>query len=526
MNKKRNKTFTLYISKPVFEALMEKKEELTVKELDMLVMYAHIGEYRFERQLKIDNMNSDVQVKVDRDHWHIHLHSTILHEFFGNSYRKICDLMEKYKIMGRSKTYLPAASAKKGEKAQSKAVFFYNKFAKYLAIYLDSKYARKYANEFAPVYGEKVKYVITDHCFVKRLAKNYTKLREYSKLDPRVADAYDNLEHFSVDEEALEAVLEDLSSKGYSKEKCENERIKADVFNGIASGEDQLGIYVKHDAYGRIHTNITNMKREIRLNALKCDGKDVGEVDIKSSQPAFLCLLHHRYLSQLAATEDSFIEFPSSFVRFNPFFAPHNKDSVLEAYANELETYTELVTSHRIYEVMADACNNDPSIKEHVTRKDAKTALISFMFSPVHFDPKKKPLRNVVKNVWQDQFPTMYNAMCAMKKNGYAALAHELQKIESSFVFDRVLPRIKEEIGCPYCTVHDSIIVPREYTEAVKAIVDRELLFMEIPTVTEIEVGMIFENMIPPTYAELAVFAEMDNNPLVDHEESLEAVAV
>ena len=84
-----------------------------------------------------------------------------------------------------------------------------------------------------------------------------------------------------------------------------------------------------------------------------------------------------------------------------------------------------------------------------------------------------------------------------MKESCHAALAYEMQKIESSFVFDKVCPRIIEEIGCHFCTVHDSIIVPADCAEYVRYIMDEELLNQDIPTHTDIEYEYEYEAALP-----------------------------
>ena len=95
-----------------------------------------------------------------------------------------------------------------------------------------------------------------------------------------------------------------------------------------------------------------------------------------------------------------------------------------------------------------------------------------------------------------------------MKSRNYKALAYELQRMESAFVFDVVVPAIKAEIGCPYCTVHDEIIVPAQYGGKVKAILDRELERFGIPTTT-VEEQAILEPDDATVGAEMASFYEV-----------------
>lgn len=66
-------------------------------------------------------------------------------------------------------------------------------------------------------------------------------------------------------------------------------------------------------------------------------------------------------------------------------------------------------------------------------------------------------------------------------------LAHELQRTESHLIFSIVYRRIKDELHCPVCTVHDSIIVAAEYASRAKQIFDDALKELQIPTFTEQE---------------------------------------
>ena len=71
-----------------------------------------------------------------------------------------------------------------------------------------------------------------------------------------------------------------------------------------------------------------------------------------------------------------------------------------------------------------------------------------------------------------------------------------------------VIPAIKAEIGCPYCTVHDEVIVPRDFGDAAKAILDRELDRFGIPTTT-VEERAILEPDDAMVEAEMASFDEV-----------------
>jgi hypothetical protein len=60
-----------------------------------------------------------------------------------------------------------------------------------------------------------------------------------------------------------------------------------------------------------------------------------------------------------------------------------------------------------------------------------------------------------------------------MKKN-YKELSHELQKMESDFIFNHVIKEIYETYpDIVLFTVHDSILFPISYYDKVKVIFDK-----------------------------------------------------
>lgn len=506
MKKNITKTYTVYITKMALDFLEEHRDLIgDTRCMDMAVFFVHILERQLYNETQDTLLTSgETCVAVKKKHWHAHLMSRILVNFFGNSYIHLIRNLEKIGLIGRSDVYISSSFAKIAKVSpQSKAFYFKKDFAKYLSRFYNTMFKRKCVNEQTPVLGSLKKYVITDKVFIKRLERICADGKKYSKQDPIVDYCYDMLNHFSIDENVLENVCDTLKKEGYSDAKINGEREKAAIFNNM--NEDPFGIYVKHDRYGRVHTNITNMKREIRLNALKCDGQDVGEVDIKSSQPAFLCLLLHRYLRKLSFDD---IELPQTFIKYTPFYPAASGKKIIDKFNTELDRYTEEVFNKHIYEFFQERMVSVDG--KPVTRTIAKKALISFMFSPVYFNEKKEAYRAQVRDIWLKEFPILAAAIRHLKTPNHAALAYELQKIESSFVFDNLIPKLNERIGCPILTVHDSVILPKQYLNQAKSIADELLMEFDIPTATEIELGTIYQEMCPDSYVEVAVYNQME----------------
>ena len=440
--------------------------------------------------------------RVPKEHWCTHLYSPILRDILGNDYLLVIGYLANKGFVGRSNHYEIGTCNCRG---RSKAYWFTAKYGTYLAKYLNSRSVRRYSNESVKVFGKFRSYTIKSKTVLDRWFAVLEKRKEFSMSDPVVEDCYNNLSHFSIDMEAADATFDKLRSEGkLSKYKEKLERAKIQRFSDV--GSEPYAMYVKHDRYGRIHTNVTCMKKEIRATALRCDGKEVGEVDIKSSQVAFIVPVFRRYIDVFRSglTEQC----SDTFIQFKPFWYDGQCDSTLDRMESELCQFTDLVNSHQIYEYFANELSEDFDLDCTVSREEAKCGVVSFLFSPRYFNEEKEPVRAAVKRVWEDRFPTLLRCLYSMKQNCHAALAYELQKVESWFIFERVCPRITNEIGCPFCTVHDSVIVPKDYCGHLKQIMDSELLELGIPTITEVEYYDMVEASMP-CLADEGFFAEM-----------------
>jgi hypothetical protein len=111
---------------------------------------------------------------------------------------------------------------------------------------------------------------------------------------------------------------------------------------------------------------------------------------------------------------------------------------------DDLRVYLELCEARGLYQTLADRLGK--------TRDEAKKAIMVVFFDkPSH--------RNAVSVVLEDLFPTVMQTMRRIKGRDYRHLAHLAQRIESAFMFGRVVPRIMGlRPGLFVATIHDSIL--------------------------------------------------------------------
>lgn len=447
--------------------------------------------YMVTNQLRSDLMaNMVVRPKVPYKYWKCHLSAVLLHQILGDGYLRAINMLAENGFIGRSHGYVKGDDKRKGK---CKAFWLCSPYQNSYATYLQSWCDKKFLNDEVIVRGKMSRYKVTSPIVLKRIFRSFEERKRLSMADPLVAVCYDELSHFSIDKTVAESTLNEMVSSGkMSAYNAKMESNKVDRFNGLL--DDDGTMYVKHDRYGRIHTNVTNLKKEIRHRALRCDGETVAEVDIKSSQAAFIIAVFRRYIDFY---RDELEENRDTFIRFRPIWNEGRKEITLDRMEEELGRYRDLVADGRIYEFFQKECSEDFDVDRELTRDEAKKGLLSFLFSPLYFDEMREVVRGAVQRCWREHFPTLFNCMWAMKEHCHAALAYEMQKIESSFVFEQVCPRIMEEVGCHFCTVHDSIIVPEQYADHVRCIMDEELLNQNIPTHTDIEYEYEFEAALP-----------------------------
>jgi len=98
------------------------------------------------------------------------------------------------------------------------------------------------------------------------------------------------------------------------------------------------------------------------------------------------------------------------------------------------------------------------------TRDGVKKQIVTVFFD-------KPWRRNAVSDALDELFPTVMKTMRRIKQPDHRRLAHIAQKIESSFIFGRVVPRIMEERPELFiATIHDSILTTCGNEEYVRGV--------------------------------------------------------
>jgi hypothetical protein len=279
-----------------------------------------------------------------------------------------------------------------------------------------------------------------EHCDAKRMQLTEIYLPE-NKANFAGFNVDASIAKSSIDQDIRESLITDLQSvtidyqsaldwvERWSKTASGMQRIKSlNAINKI----NESDIYWSFDEYGRMHTNFTVLKRDIRKQFIHIDGEPVEECDIGNSQPMFLYLLMR----------------DSGFTQWQGF----DQD----------------VLGNVLYDKVQDQLNiND--------RSDAKTFVYTVLFG--------KNYTNDANVAFYKMYPRVWAWICDYKEkaNNHKVLSHILQKAESDFIYNKVIRRVRKELpGIKLFTVHDSITCQAKYIVSVSEIL-REELYNIIP---------------------------------------------
>lgn len=476
----------MLIPNRIYKFLIEKiktvDNPLITKNLDYLFYIINTVYRRYQISFNIcAKLHWDIDVSI----WAVPLSSKIYNRLLGSNYKYYINLLIEWGVLGRNDSYVKGDGDK--VKGRCKRFWFTEEFLSYTHTYLVSK-AQEEQGEIKKRVGGVRNIQVTHKGLYKRLALHAEDVKNEQLSLPMMHEIYADLQHFHIDEEKSVQVLDTLLKEGKIDEnKKLSELHKVKQFNNMY--DDPYALYCKRDAYGRVHTNITQMKKEVRKNCMLCDGKPTVGIDIKSSQGAFLYKVLDSYVSYFKNQEHIVNLYSTCDTRvLKPFWNVSNPGltrKVLNQLDFELGCFKLLLKSGSLYEFFLDRLNSD--FMSETNRNEVKKEFLTCLFCGKYYSKHKHRLVENIRNIWRKEFNYLYKSIEIIKRGNHAALAHDLQRTESNLVFNIVYNRVKNEIGCPLCTVHDSIIVEEKYADQVKKIFDESLNTCEVPTFTEVE---------------------------------------
>lgn len=299
----------------------------------------------------------------------------------------------------------------------------YNYYINYLIesdfIYLVSDY---YKNKKARTYKLNIsnaldvkKCRITDKIILKKHTKEFL---QKSFLELNNSPIPINIRRRLVDD--LYHIKIDIdSSTNYLKYLKDNKLISYNKYIKNTIGIDNISnnnIFFKFDEYGRLHTNFTVLKKYIRQNYLTINGELTYEIDMKNSQPYFLTVIMKEQMD------------------------------IQKIIKKDVSRYIDLVHNGLIYEEFINKF-------ELSDRDEAKIMMYKVLFGQNGNTRKENKM-------FYSLFPNVYSFIKDYKSvnDNYKSLSHDLQLLESKFIFNTVVDNIyKSYDNMNLFTIHDSI---------------------------------------------------------------------
>jgi len=317
----------------------------------------------------------------------------------------------------------------------------------------------------------------------KRTEKKYPYLTRWFndklKIDSRSAKLRLN-ELFPVQKGGIKGTVKGKPSR-YAK------RIKA--IYAIEKFENKNFYYSVDDNVGRFHSNLTNIKKELR-NYITYDGKRLVNIDIKNSQPFFSTLLFNPAFYKEKSEIINIYKIPSLIILYSSF---SSFSSIIIMLGKTLEStdyelymeYIEMVNSGDFYKLL------HAKIYAELPYDKGKLKEIIFIvfFSNNRFIGQPEAQK---KRDFREVFPDVYKLFALIKKKNHRALAHLLQRIESNIIIERVTKRISvEKPELPIFTIHDSVVTIQGSENYVSRIIEEEI---KKATSLDVKLGLEFWN--------------------------------
>ena len=238
----------------------------------------------------------------------------------------------------------------------------------------------------------------------------------------------------------------------------------------IAADMIRRGRWFFHvDNHGRIHTNISNLKKELRAY-LDVDGETLRNLDIANSQPLFVGILAVRRRRGKGTGGGEGREGLSLRGLYDG-----QTDMSEVTIQNGLDEYLDLCEEGRLYHFVFDHL---PGIRERLAglgqaERDRLFQRNKHQVLATLYDVDSH--RNRVYRILDKHFPGLMEFVRREKRGDHRRFAHLAQRTESDFMFGQVVPRLMREQPDMFVgTIHDSVLAPALEAEYVRGVMMSE----------------------------------------------------
>lgn len=314
------------------------------------------------------------------------------------------------------------------------------------------------------------------------------KLKEVEELNAKLAYTkkhYPHLtkwfEHLEIDREGAIKEVERLFPektgpiRGTRKGEASDWQKRYRAVQAIDKITNKEFYYSVDNNVGRFHSNLTNLKKEIR-NYITHKGQRLVNVDIKNSQPLFSLLLLTKDFYMGNGQTINIYNIPSILSLISDTKHSTSSYTIMLVKAigmldiQDFDLYFEMVNSGKFYERISELMFPEAIFD----KQKIKTMIFTVFFSNNRYmgQPEAQPKRK-----FKEHFPQIYEIFRIIKVKNHAALAQILQRIESLIMIQNVVLRIsKERPELPIFTIHDSVVTTVGNEEYVASVIQEEVL--------------------------------------------------
>lgn len=426
----------------------------------------------------VDSIHSSIATKKDLDieamQGFTRLYSPIL-KYYCNLYKPLVEWLENNGIIETDNSY---------------------------SNFTNSGYSKGY--RFTQHYRTKLKpYLVTTGTLVKKLKEK----KNFKSSKPPILTS-DNLRLLYPDidaEKSYSIIAEEKLGflKGFLNKDLKIDKVKAEHFLNLLLTDDLKnnniefptlyynlrkynldklsdGEYYFHidSTSGRLHTNLTNLKSELR-NILTYKGQILSSIDLKNSQPLLSITFLDSELYKINNME-SRIKIYDRELKNIPDSHYTMLLDLIQKNENQPDVilYKKLVKEGKIYEYFVDIMIAKGMIDKNTTkiqqRKEAKNVMFISLFAK-NKSIKNKLIGKFIK-LFQSCFPNVFEIFFTIKEHNHNSLACSLQNFESEIFLHKIAVNVHAKFpSIPKYTIHDSIATFSKNIVDIQPIVESEL---------------------------------------------------
>ena len=229
--------------------------------------------------------------------------------------------------------------------------------------------------------------------------------------------------------------------------------------------------YTVDKSVGRFHSNLTNLKKELR-NHITYDNQPLVNIDIKNSQPLLSQILLRKSFYNRKSSHNihqySHIFHSITSITLSSFSLM--LEECLESIDNTGFTeYINMVNSGDFYRQLSHKMYPDKKFD----KKSIKLMILTTFFSDNRYFAHPDAAG---KRDFKTHFPEVYEVFSLIKRKENSLLARILQSIESDIIVNKASKRIaRERPDLPIFTIHDSIATTIGNEHYVATIITEEV---------------------------------------------------